>query len=238
MGGTAVFYGTRVPVQTLLDYLEAGETIDDFLEGFPSVTRAQVIAFLEAAKDRLVEISHLRVFLDECVDRRLARDLIGHDVRTARDMGWTTIVNGRLLALAAEQFDVFVTVDRNLSFQQNLVVFSIAVVVLAGRTNRLADLETADPETAGHCRSRPRQRRRHRLWTPLDAPCRRGSDQRVLTAIPPPAPPAVKATTSHGALIECLAGRRHFSVRHGGLTIEHPRARSTAIPLCSRRWAT
>ena len=47
MGGTAVFYGTRVPVQTLLDYLEAGETIDDFLEGFPSVTREQVIAFLE-----------------------------------------------------------------------------------------------------------------------------------------------------------------------------------------------
>jgi uncharacterized protein (DUF433 family) len=55
MGGTVVFYGTRVPVQTLLDYLEAGETIDDFLEGFPSVTRAQVIAFLEEAKDRLVE---------------------------------------------------------------------------------------------------------------------------------------------------------------------------------------
>jgi uncharacterized protein (DUF433 family) len=55
MGGTAVFYGTRVPVQTLLDYLEAGENIDDFLEGFPSVTRAQAIAFLEAAKDRLVE---------------------------------------------------------------------------------------------------------------------------------------------------------------------------------------
>ncbi|HME24641.1 MAG TPA: DUF433 domain-containing protein [Acetobacteraceae bacterium] len=50
-----MFYGTRVPVQTLLDYLEAGETIDDFLEGFPSVTRAQVVAFLEEAKDRLVE---------------------------------------------------------------------------------------------------------------------------------------------------------------------------------------
>ena len=55
MGGAAVFHGTRVPVQTLLDYLEAGESIDDFLEGFPSVTRAQVIAFLEEAKDRLVE---------------------------------------------------------------------------------------------------------------------------------------------------------------------------------------
>ena len=55
MGGTPVFCGTRVPVQTLLDYLEAGETIDDFLEGFPSVTRGQVVAFLEQAKDRLVE---------------------------------------------------------------------------------------------------------------------------------------------------------------------------------------
>jgi uncharacterized protein (DUF433 family) len=41
MGGTAVFYGTRVPVQTLLDYIEAGEAIDDFLEGFPSVTRSK-----------------------------------------------------------------------------------------------------------------------------------------------------------------------------------------------------
>jgi uncharacterized protein (DUF433 family) len=49
MGGAAVFHGTRVPVQTLLDYLEAGETIDDFLAGFPSVTRAQVIAILEEA---------------------------------------------------------------------------------------------------------------------------------------------------------------------------------------------
>jgi uncharacterized protein (DUF433 family) len=55
MGGAAVFAGTRVPVQTLLDYLEAGESIDDFLEGFPSVTRAQVVAFLEDAKDRLLE---------------------------------------------------------------------------------------------------------------------------------------------------------------------------------------
>ncbi len=55
MGGTVVFYGTRVPVQTLLDYLEAGESIDDFLEGFPSVTREHVIAFLEEAKDRVIE---------------------------------------------------------------------------------------------------------------------------------------------------------------------------------------
>ena len=55
MGGTPVFRGTRVPVQTLLDYLEAGDSIDEFLAGFPSVSRAQVIAFLEEAKDRLVD---------------------------------------------------------------------------------------------------------------------------------------------------------------------------------------
>ena len=55
MGGTPVFCGTRVPVQTLLDYLEGGETIDDFLEGFPTVKREQVIAFLEAAKKQLLE---------------------------------------------------------------------------------------------------------------------------------------------------------------------------------------
>ena len=54
LGGTPVFTGTRVPVQTLIDYLEGGETIDDFLEGFPSVKREQVIAFLEEAKARMV----------------------------------------------------------------------------------------------------------------------------------------------------------------------------------------
>ena len=54
MGGTAVFAGTRVPVQTLMDYIEGGESIDDFLEGFPTVKRAQVIAFLEEAKKRML----------------------------------------------------------------------------------------------------------------------------------------------------------------------------------------
>jgi uncharacterized protein (DUF433 family) len=55
MSGTPVFSGTRVPVQTLFDYLESGETIDEFLRGFPSVTRDQVITLLEQAKDHMVE---------------------------------------------------------------------------------------------------------------------------------------------------------------------------------------
>jgi uncharacterized protein (DUF433 family) len=54
MGGTPVFCGTRVPVQTLIDYLEGGESIDDFLRGFPTVTREQVIAVLEEAREKLL----------------------------------------------------------------------------------------------------------------------------------------------------------------------------------------
>ena len=56
MGGTPVFAGTRVPVQTLLDYVEAGDSIDDFLDGFPTVRREQVIGFLEEATDRLIAL--------------------------------------------------------------------------------------------------------------------------------------------------------------------------------------
>jgi uncharacterized protein (DUF433 family) len=54
MGGTPVFVGTRVPVQTLLDYLEAGDPLDEFLEDFPSVSREQVVAVLELAKEMLL----------------------------------------------------------------------------------------------------------------------------------------------------------------------------------------
>ena len=54
MGGTPVFTGTRVPAQTLVDYLEGGETIDQFLSGFPTVTKAQVIGFLEEAKEKVL----------------------------------------------------------------------------------------------------------------------------------------------------------------------------------------
>lgn len=88
----------------------------------------------------------MRVFLDECVDWRLSRDLVGHDVKSARQMGWTTIKNGELLALAAGQFDVFVTVDRNLAFQQDIPSVPIAVVVVRTKSNRLSDLRAVMPE--------------------------------------------------------------------------------------------
>lgn len=88
----------------------------------------------------------MKVLLDECVDWRLSRELVGHEVKTARQMGWAAIQNGELLALAAKHFDVFVTVDRNLSFQQDLGSFEIAVVVIRARSNRLADLKRLLPD--------------------------------------------------------------------------------------------
>ncbi len=53
MSGTPVFAGTRVPIQTLFEYIQAGDSIDDFLEGFPTVSREQVIALLDEAKSQL-----------------------------------------------------------------------------------------------------------------------------------------------------------------------------------------
>lgn len=88
----------------------------------------------------------MKILLDECVDRRFAKELPGHFVKTVPQMGWATIKNGELLALAEKEFDVFLTVDRNLSFQQNLPKFNIAVLVLQSRSNRLADLKPLAPK--------------------------------------------------------------------------------------------
>jgi len=88
----------------------------------------------------------VKLLLDECIDRRLGKDLAGHDVKTVPQMGWAGIKNGALLTLAENEFDVFITVDRNLSFQQNLPSFNIAVLVLHATSNRLADLKPLVPK--------------------------------------------------------------------------------------------
>ena len=85
-------------------------------------------------------MSQRRVLLDECVDRGLAEEIKGHDVVTVPEAGWASIKNGELLSRAHAEFDVFITTDRNLMFQQNLPKFDLAVIVLAAKTNRLQDL--------------------------------------------------------------------------------------------------
>ncbi len=82
----------------------------------------------------------MRVLLDECVPRKLRRDLPAHDTRTVAEMRWSGTKNGPLLWRAAQEFDVFVTVDQGIEYQQNLVGVDLAVVVMVAASNDIDDL--------------------------------------------------------------------------------------------------
>jgi predicted nuclease of predicted toxin-antitoxin system len=82
----------------------------------------------------------MRILLDEDLPRRLAAMLVGHEVSTIRRRGWAGIKNGELLGLAAAEFDVFLTMDGNLEFQQNLATLPIAVLVVEAVSNRMEHL--------------------------------------------------------------------------------------------------
>ena len=82
----------------------------------------------------------MRLLLDECVDWRLLRYLAEHNAKTLKQIGWEKIDDGALLRLAASQFDVFITVDKDLPYQQNVSMYQLAVIILRGRTTRLPDL--------------------------------------------------------------------------------------------------
>ena len=88
----------------------------------------------------------MKILLDECVDQRFRKELRGHAVSTVQEAGWAGKKNGELLSLASSDYDVFLTVDRNLYFQQNLVKLKISVLVLIARSNRLADLKPLTDE--------------------------------------------------------------------------------------------
>jgi hypothetical protein len=80
----------------------------------------------------------VRILIDECLDWRLGRALMEHEATSVQKMGWSGIKNGKLLALAAENgFEVFITGDRNLSFQQNPLELRVAVIVLEARSVQL-----------------------------------------------------------------------------------------------------
>lgn len=88
----------------------------------------------------------MRLFLDECIDRRLMREFTGYNIKTVPQMGWTGIKNGQLLGLASQEFDIFITVDKNLPFEQNLPQFNLAIIILQSQSNRLADLKPWVPK--------------------------------------------------------------------------------------------
>ena len=87
----------------------------------------------------------MRILLDESLPRPLSRLLVGHDVSTVAQQGWTSLSNGALLRQAAETFDVMLTADQNIEFRQHLSTLPVAVVVLAAESNRLESLEPLVP---------------------------------------------------------------------------------------------
>jgi hypothetical protein len=87
----------------------------------------------------------VRILLDESLPRPLGARLIGHDVSTVSDEAWTSLTNGALLREAAERFDVLLTADQNIEFQQNLAKLPLAVVVLIASSHRLESLEPLVP---------------------------------------------------------------------------------------------
>jgi len=87
----------------------------------------------------------VRVLLDECLPRKLGRELLGHVVSTVSDAGWSGIKNGALLALAAGKYDAFIAIDRLLTVQQS-VPANLAVITLQASSNRLANLLPIVPQ--------------------------------------------------------------------------------------------
>ena len=83
----------------------------------------------------------MRILLDEDLPRRLGSLLIGHEPVTVQRAGWSGIKNGKLLALAGTKFDVFLTMDSGLEFQQNLSILPVAVLIIEAFSNRMEHLE-------------------------------------------------------------------------------------------------
>jgi predicted nuclease of predicted toxin-antitoxin system len=88
----------------------------------------------------------VKILLDECLPKRIARLLAGHEVVTVRQMNWLGLSNGRLLAVANPQFEVFLTVDKNLVREQDLTGLQIAVIALRARSNKIEDLSPLVPQ--------------------------------------------------------------------------------------------
>ena len=87
----------------------------------------------------------MRILLDESVPWRLGRLLHGHTFTSVQRHGWASIKNGKLLALAAKEFDVLLTADKGMEYQQNRETLPVAILVVLSKSNRMEDLALAVP---------------------------------------------------------------------------------------------
>jgi predicted nuclease of predicted toxin-antitoxin system len=88
----------------------------------------------------------MKVLLDECLPRKLGKHLTGHEVLTVQQRGWSSLRNGELLDRACHEFDVLVTIDSSIPFQQNLDATRMALIVLSAQTNRIEDVAPLIPQ--------------------------------------------------------------------------------------------
>lgn len=88
----------------------------------------------------------MHILLDESIPQDLRHEFVDHEVKTVGYMGWLGVKNGQLLRLAAQRFDVFITLDQNLEYQQNLTVLPLAVVVVMAKNNRIETLKPLVPD--------------------------------------------------------------------------------------------
>ena len=99
----------------------------------------------------------MKVLFDECVNNRIIRHLVDLEITTVQKMGWTGIKNGKLLTLAAAQFDVFVTIDKNISYQQSIGNFDLALIVINSPSNNLTTLLPFLPHLVAALPSAPKR---------------------------------------------------------------------------------
>lgn len=88
----------------------------------------------------------MRILLDESIPKQFAASITGHDVHTVVQCGWAGTKNGKLLALAANSFDAFITTDRNIKYQQNLKTLPITVIILTTSDNLLPSFQKLAPQ--------------------------------------------------------------------------------------------
>ena len=137
LSGAWVFRNTRMPVSAVFENLEAGATIDEIVKQF-DILREQINEVLSLPPagstlqlQRRPAPSSMFILFDHVTPKGIARALVGHTVTKAKDRGWDTLSNGDLLdAAETDGFDVFVTADKNMRYQQNLSGRRIALVVL------------------------------------------------------------------------------------------------------------
>ena len=91
----------------------------------------------------------MRILLDECLPRKLKHSIVGHDVTTVQERGWSSKKNGELLRLMDGTVDVFLTSDQNLRYQQNLATIHFSIIVLVVPDNRLPTLQPLMPQVQG-----------------------------------------------------------------------------------------